>query len=53
MRNSFGNVSITVTDGTTTVNRTVNQLLATIETAFQTYKAVSTTKVGQATTVAN
>lgn len=48
---SFGDVSIAVTVGETTVNRTVNQLLALIATAFDTYKAVDVDTIGQATTV--
>ena len=52
MTNSFGAVSIAVTDGTTTVNRTVNQLLDQIATAFDTYKAVDADTIGQASTVA-
>jgi hypothetical protein len=53
MDTSFGSVSIAVTVGETTVNRTVNQLLALIATAFDTYKAVDGDTIGQATTVAN
>lgn len=53
MTNSFGSVSIAVVDGETTVNKTVNQLLALIATAFDTYKAVDVDTIGQATTVAN
>lgn len=50
---SFGSVSIAVTDGVDTVNKTVNELLAQIATAFDTYKAVDPDTIGQATTVAN
>jgi hypothetical protein len=53
MDTSFGSVSIAVTDGVDTVNKTVNQLLAQIATAFDTYKAVDGDTIGQATTVAN
>jgi hypothetical protein len=53
MDTSFGSVSIAVTVGETTVNRTVNQLLALIATAFDAYKAVDGDTIGQATTVAN
>ena len=48
---SFGNVSIAVVDGETTVNKTVNELLALIATAFDTYRAVDVDTIGQATTV--
>jgi hypothetical protein len=53
MTTSFGSVSIAVTTGGTTVNKTVNELLALIATAFDTYKAVDVDTIGQATTVAN
>ncbi len=53
MTNSFGSVSIAVTSGPTTVNKTVNELLALIEVAFNTYKAVDVDTIGQATTVSN
>lgn len=49
--NSFGSVSIAVTDGVNTVNKTVNELLALMATAFDTYKAVDVDTIGQATTV--
>jgi hypothetical protein len=51
MDTSFGSVSIAVVDGETTVNKTVNQLLAQIATAFDTYKAVDGDTIGQASTV--
>lgn len=53
MTNSFGSVSIAVTDGVNTVNKTVNQLLDQMATAFDTYKAVDVDTIGQATTVTN
>ena len=53
MTNSFGSVSIGVTDGVNTVNKTVNELLALMATAFDTYKAVDVDTIGQATTVTN
>lgn len=53
MTNSFGSVSIAVTSGATTVNKTVNELLALMATAFDTYKAVDVDTIGQATTVTN
>jgi hypothetical protein len=53
MDTSFGSVSIAVTDGVDTVNKTVNELLALIATSFGTYKAVDVDTIGQATTVAN
>lgn len=52
MDTSFGSVSIAVTDGVDTVNKTVNELLELIATAFDTYKAVDVDTIGQATTVA-
>ena len=48
MDTSFGSVSIAVTDA---VDKTVNELLALIAEAFDTYKAVTTDSIGQATTV--
>lgn len=53
MDTSFGDVSIAVTSGATTVNKTVNELLALMATAFDTYKAVDVDTIGQATTVTN
>lgn len=53
MTNSFGSVSIAVTSGATTVNKTVNELLDLMATAFDTYKAVDVDTIGQATTVTN
>jgi hypothetical protein len=50
---AFGQTSITVTDGTTTVTRTVNQLLTLIDTAWNASKATTTTKIGGATTTTN
>lgn len=52
MTNSFGSVSIAVVSGETTVTKTVNELLALIATAFDTYRAVDVDTIGQATTVA-
>lgn len=53
MDTSFGSVSIGVTDGVNTVNKTVNELLELMATAFDTYKAVDVDTIGQATTVTN
>lgn len=53
MDTSFGSVSIAVTDGVNTVNKTVNELLALMATSFDTYKAVDGDTIGQATTVTN
>ena len=49
----FGSTVLTVTDGTTTVTRTVNQLLALIDTAYGVSEAVTTNTVGYATTTQN
>jgi hypothetical protein len=49
----FGSTVLTVTDGTTTVTRTVNQLLALIDTAYGASEAVTTNTVGYATTTQN
>jgi len=51
MDTSFGSVSIAVTVGGTTVNKTVNELLALMATAYDTYKAVDGNTIGQASTV--
>ena len=46
----FGSTVLTVTDGTTTVTRTVNQLLTLIDTAYAASEAVATNSIGYATT---
>ena len=48
---SFGDVSITVTTNNVSVNKLVNDILALIATAFDTYKAVDIDTIGQATSV--
>ena len=48
---SFGDVSITVTTNNVSVNKSVNDILALIATAFDTYKAVDIDTIGQATSV--
>ena len=49
----FGSTVLTVTNGTTTVTRTVNQLLALIDTAYAASENVTTNTVGYATTTQN